>query len=165
MAEKRLLAVSAIEIGSIAADGGVATTFESVGTIYKGTANLEQSEPEDIEHECEELDDPIEVLPGSKKTTIAFGITDFTPANLVKLLGGTVTGEGDEAKWEAPATSDVIEKSVKITPKKGKPITIVRMSLKARITYQLAKEGIAQVLVTGSMLTPTKAATAPLTIG
>lgn len=165
MSEKRLLAVSSIEIGDIAAAGGVATTFESVGVIYKGTANLEQSEPENVEHECEELDEPIEVLAGAKKTTISWGIVDFTPANLVKLLGGTVTGEGDAAVWNAPSSSAVIEKSVKITPKRGSVITIVRMSLSSRITYALSKEGIAQVLVTGTMLTPTLANTAPLTIG
>lgn len=163
--EKRLLAVTSIEIGDIAADGGVAPTFESVGVIYKDTANFEQLEPEDIEHECEELDDPIEVIAGAKKTIISWGVTDFDPANLVKLLGGTVTGEGENAVWNAPSNSSLIEKSVRITPKRGKVITIARMSLTSRISYSLSKGGIGQVLISGKMLSPTLANTPPFTIG
>lgn len=156
MAEKRILGVNAIEIGDIAADGGPATTFEALGVTYLDTATLEQSEAEDIEHECEEFDDPIEVLPGVKKTTVSWAIVDFTPATLVKVLGGETTGAAPDEKWEAPATSELIEKSVKITPKKGSPIVLPRVSLKARIQYDIAKKGIAKVLISGKVLTPTK---------
>lgn len=165
MAEIRILGVTKIEIGDIATDGGVATTFSPLGVTYKDTATLEQEDAEAVEHECEESDDPIEMVAGSKKTTISWGIVDFTPATLVKVLGGSATGTSPNQKWEAPTTSTVIEKSVKITPKKGSVITMPRVSLKARIQYEVGKTGIAKVLITGKVLTPTKANTASITIG
>ncbi|MGB4134241.1 MAG: hypothetical protein WBK12_08745 [Tenuifilaceae bacterium] len=165
MAEKRILGVQKIEVGELAADGGVATTFAALGLTYKDTATFEQEEAEDIEHECEENDDPIEVLAGSKKSTISWGIVDFDPDTLVKVLGGTKTGESPNFKWEAPASASIIEKSVKITPKKGTPITLPRVSIKARIQYTIGKAGIAQVLITGKVLTPTKAGTASIIVG
>lgn len=165
MAEKRILGVEKIEIGDIAVDGDVATIFAALGVTYRDTATFEQEEAEDIEHECEETDDPIEVLAGSKKSTISWGIVDFAPETLVKVLGGTVSGSGETAKWEAPATSEIIEKSVKITPKKGSPITLPRVSLKARIQYNIGKAGIAQVLITGKVLTPTKTGVASIVVG
>ena len=165
MAELRILGVSKIEIGDIAADGGVATTFAALGGTYKDTASFRQEAGEDIEHEIEESDDPAEVVPGTKKSTVAWGIIDFTPATLVKALGGTVTGTAPNEKWDAPATSSIIEKSVKITPKKGAPITMPRVALKGVIDYEAARAGIAKVLITGKVLTPTKAGVAPISVG
>jgi hypothetical protein len=160
MAEKRVLGVSKIEIGDIAVDGGVATTFGTLGTIYKDTAQIEGEDGEDIIHEAEELDDPIEMETTKGRTKITWGITDFDPANLVKILGGTVTGTAPNTKWEEPSTSQKIEKSVKVTSKNGRVFIYPRVSLKSRVSYKLAKSGIAQVLITGTKLQPTKTGTA-----
>ena len=165
MAERRLIGVSAIKIGDIAADGGVATTFAALGVTYKDTAELMQEEGEEFIHECEEMDDPIEVIPTKGKTTLKWGIVDFTPATLVKVLGGTATGVAPADKWEAPDSASIIEKSVEITDKRGAKITFPRVSLKANINYKLAKSGIAQVLLTGTVLQPTKTGVKACTIG
>ena len=165
MAENRLLGVSSIGIGTIAADGDVATTFASPGVIYKDTAEITQEREADIEHFCEESDDAFAIVPGAKKTKIKFAVTDFTPAALVALLGGTAAGVAPADTWTAPATSDIIEKSIKITPKSGKTITFPRVSLRATINYKLAKSGIAQVLVEGTVMTPTKTGVAVMKLG
>ena len=159
MSEKRSLGVASIQIGDIAVDGGVATTFASLGVIYKDTASIEQEAGEEIIHDAEELDDPIEIVPVKGKTKIVFGIVDFAPATLVKVLGGTVTGVAPDTKWNAPDAASAIEKSVKVTSKNGVTFTYPRVSLKARISYKLAKSGIAQVLIEGTVLQPTKSGT------
>lgn len=165
MAESRLLGVSKVEIGAVAVDGDMGTTLASPGVIYKDTAEITQEQEADIEHFCEESDDPFAIIVGPKKTKIKFAVTDFTPAALVALLGGTATGTAPNDVWSAPATSDVIEKSIKITPKSGKVISFPRVSLRATINYKLAKSGIAQVMVEGTVLTPTKAGVAAIKIG
>lgn len=165
MSETRLIGVSSIGIGDIAVDGDVATTFAALGHTYKDTAEITQTQDADTEHMCEESDEPFEIIPGAKKTTLKWAITDATPETLVKVLGGTVTGTGETKAWEAPAVTEVIEKSVKITPKSGKPITCPRVSLKATIDYKLQRNGIFKVNVEGRVLTPTKTAVAALRIG
>lgn len=165
MAEKRILGVGQIAVGDIAADGGVATTFAPLGVTYKDTAELMQEEGEDIIHECEELDDPIENIPTKGKTTIKWSIVDFTPEVLIKVLGGSKSGTTPNFKWEAPDAATVIEKSVEITDKRGSKITFPRVSIKAAINYKLAKSGIAQVVITGTVLQPTKTSTKSCIIG
>lgn len=159
MAEKRSLGVASIQIGDIAADGGVATSFSSLGVIYKDTASIEQESGEEILHEAEEIDDPVELVVYKGKTKIAWGIIDFTAATIVKVLGGTVSGVEPAAIWQAPDTASIIEKSVKVTSKNGVTFTYPRVSLKARVSYKLGKSGIAQVLIEGTVLQPTKAGT------
>lgn len=165
MAETRLLGVSKIEIGAIAADGDVSAAFATAGTIYKDTAEITQEQDANVEHYCEESDDPFAIIPGAKKTKIKWAITDYTPTALVALLGGTATGTAPADSWTAPDTSDIIEKSVKITPKSGKTITFPRVSLQATINYKLTKSGIAQVIVEGTVMTPTKTGVKAIKLG
>lgn len=162
MAESRLLGVASIKIGTIAADGDVSAAFTSPGNIYKDTAEITQEQDADTEHFCEESDEAFAIVPGSKKTKIKFAVTDFTPAALVALLGGTASGVAPADTWAAPATTDIIEKSIEITPKSGKKITFPRVSIRAMINYKLAKSGIAQVMVEGTVMTPTKAGVASM---
>ena len=165
MAERRILGIGSIKVGDIAADGGVSVSFTSLGVTYKDTAELTQEEGESITHECEEQDDPIEIIPTKGKTTIKWGIVDFSPSVLVKVLGGTASGTAPADKWEAPDSASIIEKSVEITDKRGVKMTFPRVSIKATINYKLAKSGIAQVIITGTVLQPTKAGVKSCTIG
>lgn len=162
MAETRLLGVSSIQISDIAADGDVGTVFASLGNTYKDTAEITQEQDADIEHICEESDDPFAIVAGVKKTKLKWTITDFTPANLVKILGGTAAGVAPADTWVPPATTSIIEKSVKITPAAGKTITYPRVALRATINYKLARAGIAQVVIEGRVMTPTKAGVASM---
>lgn len=165
MAETRLLGVSSIQIGAIAADGDVSTTFAALGVTYKDTAEITQAQDADTEHICEEFDDAFAVVPGVKKTTIKWSITDATPATLAVILGGTATGVAPTDSWTGPATSSIIEKSVKITPSSGKVITLPRVSLKATIDYKLQRAGIFKVNIEGRVMTPTKAGVAAIKLG
>lgn len=165
MAETRTLGLTKIEVGAIAGDGGVSTTFAALGVTYKDTAELTQEDPEVTEHNSEENDEPEEVITTKGKTTLKWSIIDTTPTTLASILGGTATGVAPNDKWEAPATAADIEKSIKITPKRGKTITIVRAKIVAKINYKLAKTGIFMVDITATVLTPTKANTPAITVG
>lgn len=163
--ETYLTGLSKIEIGDIAGDGDVSAAFAAVGQVYKDTAKIEQADGEVFEHEVEEVDDPVVTVPTKGRTTIEWSIIDFTPENLVKVLGGTASGTTPNEKWVSADTAAVIEKSVKITPKTGKPITFPRVSLRARINYALGKSGIAQVIISGTVLQPTKTGVKSISIG
>jgi hypothetical protein len=165
MAEIRTIGLSKIEISDVAVDGGVGTTFAALGVTYKDTAEITQEDAAITEHMCEESDDPQESIAIKGKTTVKWSIIDCTPATLVKVLGGTATGTAPNEIWSAPAAAVNIEKSIKITPSAGKVITIVRAKIQARINMKLARTGIFLVDITATVLTPTKAATASMTIG
>jgi hypothetical protein len=165
MAETRLLGVASIQIGAIASDGDVSTTFAALGVTYKDTADITQTQDSDTEHTCEESDEPFVIVPGIKKTAIKWSITDATPATLAAILGGTATGTAPADSWTAPATTSIVEKSVKITPFSGKVITFPRVSLKATIDYKLQRSGILKVNIEGRVLTPTKAGVAAIKLG
>ena len=165
MAETRLIGLSKIEIGAIAGDGGMGTTLAVLGVTYKDTAEITQEDPVITEHNSEENDEPEETIASKGKTTVKWSIIDATPATLVKVLGGTVTGTAPDDVWNAPSTATDIEQSIKITPKSGPVINVVRAKIQAKINYKLARTGIFLVDIVATVLTPTKAATAPITIG
>lgn len=165
MAERRTIGLKSIKIGDIAVDGGMSTSLSALGITSEGTAILEQAEPETTEFYSEELDDPIEIVDKLGKTTLKWAITDFTPANMVKVLGGTVNGVAPADTWEAPSVAANIEKSISIETTKGLLIEIVRAKISARINMNLGKKNIGLVEITATVLTPTKAATPAITIG
>ncbi len=164
MAEIRTLGLKKIEIGDIASDGGVSTNFQVIGVTYKDTAELTQEDPELTEHYSEENDEPEEVISAKGKTAIKWSIMDSDPDTLVDVLGGEVTGAVGSEVWEAPAASVDIEKSIKITPKKGRVIIVPRARLVSKINYKLARTGIFLVEITATVLTPTKAGVAPMSM-
>lgn len=165
MSEVRTLGLLKIEIGAIAGDGGLATSFAAIGKTYKDTAELMGADPSVFEHYSEESDDPEEIVVTKGKVTVKWSIFDSDADTLVKALGGTATGTAPNKIWSSPDTATDIEKSIKITPKAGKVINIVRAQLVGKINYKLSKNGIFMVDITGTILAPTKAATAAYSIG
>lgn len=165
MSEIRTLGLESIEIGDVAGDGGMGTTLAELGVTYRDTAELVQEDAESTEHFSEEFDEPVETIDTKGPTTVKWSIIDCTPATLAEVLGGEVTGSGATAKWEAPSTAENIEKSIKITPKVGMPISIPRAKINAKINYKLARTGILLVEITAKVLTPKKENTASIIIG
>lgn len=165
MSEVRTLGLTKIEISDIATDGGLGTAFAALGKTYKDTAELMGADPAVFEHYSEESDDPEEIVETKGKVTIKWSIMDSDADTLVKALGGTATGTAPNKIWNAPAGAPNIEKSVKITPKAGKVIDIVRAKIVAKPNYKLTKNGIFLVDIVATILTPTKAATAAWSVG
>ena len=155
-----------IELSDIATDGGVGTTFATLGfTDADSTASFTQADATETLFMAAESDQPVDkdVTPGA--ITLAYSLLDPDPDKMVILFGGTVTGSGSAKVWSAPLQSVTIEKSVKITPKKGMVITVVRGQLSAKINFDLQKTSKMVVDISIAVLVPTKSATAPFTLG
>lgn len=161
MSEKRIMGVSSIKIGDVAVDGGPGTSLAALGGTYKDSASFEEDEGTDVEHEIEESDDPVAILPGATKKTISWGIINADPDTLVKVLGGTATGTAPNKVWNAPATKPAIYQTVEITDKAGVTVTYPRCFIKARRSWKITKTGILQVIIKARVMTPEKADTAP----
>lgn len=153
------LGLSKIEVGDMAADGGMGTTLATLGYTYQDTCTMSQDDPETTEHYAEEVDDPVVVLSRAGKTNFNFSIMDADLNTLKALLGGEVTGTGAAQKWEAPDKIPTIEKSVRITPEQGLKFEIPRMKLTSKINATFSKSGIMLIDVVGTVLQPTKSGT------
>jgi hypothetical protein len=157
MADVYTLGLAKIEIGNIAEDGGMGTTLAAWGQTLQGTCNITQDDPETNEFFAEELDDPVVSISKRGKTTLAFSIMNPDLAALANTLGGTVTGEAPNQKWNAPNGIPTIEKSVKVTPQQGHIWEFPRMKISAKINGSFSRENLFVIEVTGTALTPTKA--------
>jgi hypothetical protein len=150
------IGLSSIQIGDIAADGGMGTDLAALGLTYQDTCKFTQEDPETTDLYAEEVDDPVFSISRGGKTTFAFSIMNPELTTLQSLLGGTVTGTGDSAKWNAPDTIPMIEKSVKITPQQGLAFEIPRLKIVAKINSEFSKKGLLLIEVAGTVLQPTK---------
>jgi hypothetical protein len=150
------IGLSSITVGDIAADGGMGTTLAALGLTYQDTCKLQQGDPETEDFYAEEVDDPVFSVSRAGKTTFTFSIMNPELTTLQSMLGGTVTGTGDSAKWSAPDTIPAIEKSVKITPQQGLAFEVPRMKIVAKINGEFSKKGLLLIEVTGTVLQPTK---------
>ncbi len=165
--ELRMKGLAGIDMAEIPADGGapLPNAYTSIGVTYRDEATFVEDDPSEIEHFSNENDDPEEsdVVAGKKK--LSFTLIDFDPDNLVKYLGGTVTGTGADKTWSAPSSKQMYEKAVRIRSKNGQTLVIPRFSFYAKIDYKLAPDGIAKLIVTGTVLTPKSPTTATLIKG
>jgi hypothetical protein len=162
MARKYAWGLSKIEIGNIAGDGGIATTWTQIGDTEQGSATFTEEEGTIQEFFVEESDDPVftgRTQPGSK--TFTFSTNDLSTAQLAVLKGGTASGNGTSTPltWEAPEVEAEVEKSVRMTLRTGQIIEIVRAKLVANLDWNLGKEQLGKVTVTCTILKPTKANT------
>jgi hypothetical protein len=163
MADIYTLGLAKIEIGDIASDGSMGTTLAVWGQTLQGTCNITQDDPETTEFFAEELDDAVVSISKRGKTTITFSIMNPDTSVLQKTLGGTVSGTGDAAKWNAPTKLPVIEKSLKITPQQGLVWEFPRVKIVAKINGAFSRDNVFAIEVTGTALQPTKSGTSSCT--
>jgi hypothetical protein len=161
MSEIRLLGLAGIDMADVPVGGGVPldADFDFIGATYRDEALIGEDDPTETNHFANEYDDPIEsdITGGKKKLT--FTLTDWSPENLAKYLGGTTEGVGAAMKWLAPAQKTKYERAFRIRSKTaGQYITHPRVSCYAKYDYKLAPTGIAKVLIVGVVMTPEDAA-------
>lgn len=150
------MGLSKIEIGTMAADGDVATTFETLGYTDTDSCEITVDDPEETEVTAEEVDDPIYVIRKAGKTSIAFNVLNPSVDVLKKVCGGTATA----GSYSLPDKLPTIEVSVKITPTVGFVVTYPRVSIVGKISGKYAKSEPLKLSVSGTVLTPTKAGVA-----
>lgn len=161
---KRVLGVASIKLGAIAGDGGMGTSLTQIGDTVPGSAILENAEGTTQDFFSEESDTPIEsIISEAGTTTFNFSTMNLDADSLVLLFGGTKT-TGPPVKWEPPATLGTKELSIEVIDRKGNKFEFVRVSVKPKFTVNFNKTALGQVDIVGTILTPTKAATAAFTI-
>lgn len=153
------LGLSKVEIGAIAVDGGMSTSLAAVGYTKEDSCTFITEAPTENERYAEEVDDPVKVFRKTGKSVLTFILLSPDADQLAAVLGGTVTGTTPKI-WSAPDNVPSIERSVKVTPREGGILSIVRGSLVAVTNAQFTKAGNYEVEVKVTVLQPTKAATA-----
>jgi hypothetical protein len=151
------IGLASIEVGDIAADGGMGQSLAQLGLTYQDTCKMTTEDPETTDFYAEEVDDPVFSMSRAGKTTFAFSIMNPELVTLQKLMGGTITGTGDAAKWSPPDTMPIIEQSVRITPQQGLKYEIPRLKIVAKVNAEFSKKALLLVEVVGTVLKPTKA--------
>ena len=157
--------IAKVEFAPLGVDGTVGTVFAAVGLTNLDSASLAEEDGTTTDFNVEETDLPIFSRTAKGKTTLAFQVADPDLAAFAKLFGGTVTGTGATAVWDAPRTTFALEQSVKITPEVGFIITIPRGKVMAKMNSGLGKNSLLMIDITVDILLPTDEDTAPLIIG
>lgn len=161
---KVAIGLSSIKLGTIAGDGGLATSFTEVGYTVADTAILATEEGQTSEFNIEETDEAIYSIVSQKgKTTLSWSCYDVDPDTLIKFFGGTKTA-GPPAVWNAPDSVPEIEVSIQVNMKAGGKVEVVRAKIAAKLNWAFQKSKLAQIDIVATVLTPTKAATAPFRI-
>jgi hypothetical protein len=161
--------VESIEVGDVAADGGMGTDLAALGYTNLSSANITQEDDTVTDFNVEELDTPIFTRRTPGKKTVNFTVADPDLETFAAVFGGTVTPEDAgppvvPATWNAPASAPTLEQSVKITLKTGQVINIPRANLSAKLNGQLGKENLFMIDIAMDILTPKKAGVAPISI-
>lgn len=158
------IGLSKIEVGPIAADGGMGDELEVLGYTHQDTCTMTQEDPETTDHYAEEVDDPVVSVSRGGKTNFAFSIMNPSVKVLEELLGGTATegAEGQPDTWEAPDKMPVVERSVKISPEQGLAFEIPRLRMTSKINAQFSKSGILLIEVAGTVMQPEKSGLAKM---
>lgn len=87
---KHTYGLTKIEIGDIAGDGGVATTFTEVGETVIGTAKMSSEQGTTTDFFIEESDSPTETVQSTPpKITLAWSTHNVDSNTLSKFFGGT----------------------------------------------------------------------------
>lgn len=166
VAKKITRGLSKIEVGAVAVDGGPGSVLAALGFTDRDSAvTLIEEDPTVDRLYAHEVDDPLdtEITAGSK--TLVFTLVDPDPAALASVFGGAADGSGTGATYDFPDTKEILERTVKITPRKGMVITIPRGALYGKINADFARAAKFAVDIVVEVLKPTKEGVAPIIFG
>ncbi|MDR7846596.1 hypothetical protein AWM67_08400 [Riemerella anatipestifer] len=151
------LGVARIELSNIATDGGVGTSFAALGLTQEGTCKIQFGDPTMKKLNVEEFDGGADAILTSGEKKIEFTVANPDEDTLVAVFGGTKSGSAGTTVYKAPSSAVTIERSLKITPKKGLGFIFPRVLITASFTPDIGKESWVGVVVKAEVLTPTKA--------
>lgn len=163
MAEIRPYGLEYIKVGPIESDGSMSTNLAALGVTYENTAELIQDDPEITEVKSEENIEPEEIFEVEGTKRINWSIMNYDPDQLVTILGGTASGTAPNKTWASPVSKDPIELSIEFKTKSGHIVQIPRAKITAKLNWQMRKNGVALVDISGRIMTPTNGS-APVSI-
>lgn len=150
--------IAKIELGAIAVDGAMGTALASLGFTEEDSAKINFEDPNKTEFFVEEVDTAWFTTTKAGKKSITFTVANPDVETLVSVWGGTKTGTGPSVVYKAPATMQVIEQSLKITPKVGMGFNFPRVLVTATFTDSMGRNSLLGLNITCDILQPTKAA-------
>lgn len=86
---KHIFGLQSVEMGNVAADGGMGATLVTVGETVSGTFEMTTTDPTITDILIEESDSPIESITQEGITQIAWSTYDVSGAQLIKFFGGS----------------------------------------------------------------------------
>lgn len=146
--------LSKVEFGPIAADGGMGTVLKRLGDIKEGTFKVNHAEGDKTEFKVEEFDIPI--FTRIKQGTLAFEFEIHNPDadTFVEVWKGTK--DATTGKYTPPVNIVPIEGSFKAIPETGHGFDVPRVQLSARFSDAMGKDALLGVIVTATVMKPTK---------
>ena len=153
-------------IGEIPNDGGMATTLTEVGTTVRNTFTLTTDALTFSEFFNEEEDDPyIRIATGGGVIRGSWQIHNAHPSALATFFGGTVTGTGDDAIWEAPERFDMKEYSVRAISGNDIQVELARVQFAASLGWNLQRENPGIITLDYTVMRPAKTGTPRMRAG
>jgi hypothetical protein len=143
--------VKNILVGAIAAGGGLATEFASLGKTKTGTVAFNPTEAKTEELRVEEESEPVlEIITEPESTTFSWSIVEWSNDLLLAVWGGEVNQQG---QWMKPSGQLIVEKSLKLEKKQGKTWIYPRVRLTGNPSYDQTKT-VYQVDMKAKVLQP-----------
>lgn len=156
MASKHSIGLVSVEVGDIAPDGGPATVWEVIGETVAGSASLTTGDPTIQDFNIEESDSPVEsIITVAGKTNIVWSSWDVSGPQLEKYVGGTY--DTGTRTWDMPDQFPEIEKSLRLTDKKGNVYLAPRVKFNNKINFAFKKDDMGKIDFNATIMQPTKA--------
>lgn len=158
---KTSIGLKNIKIGAIAADGSMGTTLTQIPDTVKGEVVITETDGQNADFFINETDTIYERITTEIGSIEVTGSTYQVSAETLQLLkGGTVATN----VFTPSITHTEQEVSVELESRRGYIFKIVRAKLVSKFNWNFSSEELSRIDFTLTMLTPTKADTAPYTI-
>jgi hypothetical protein len=155
--------LASIEVATILGDGGIGTSWSTLGYTERGSCKLVEADPDVTSFIPEEIDTPIVEIYKGGVVSLEFNIMDPIATTLETLMGGTASGTYPNTVWTSPSTKTTVDMSLKITPTDGYTVTITKARITAKIDAEFSSKNIMKINVKASVMTPDKAGEPPMT--
>lgn len=128
----------------ISNQAGIATAIweEQPLTYREDVVEIVQGEPEEEELYSHENDAPEDVDYTGSGLTATGSFIKATREQMVSMMGGSTSGEGDAAKYAHPSKLSVLEKAIRFTCKDGSQVIIPRAKGYVLMNLNLGKGGL-----------------------
>lgn len=155
------LGVSSIKLGDIAPDGDMGTILTNYPEIVEGSASFIQAAGTKTSFKVETQIQDFFAFNNPGDVIVKFSLYNVSPESLVVFFGGRVTTTGVAPDpvlktYHGNNTAYNKEQSCQIQTTEGPLMNIIRLQIAAILTWNLSKTKLAQVDITGTILSPTK---------
>lgn len=149
--------IEKIEFAPLASDKGAGTVFKSLGLTAEDSVKLTTENDETKDWFAEEMDAPAftEVVKKGK-TSLELEILNPDMDTLVETMGGSKSGSGGTAKYTFPEQAVTVERTVKITPRKGMGFIYNRARIDASLSEEMGRNNLIRLKLKITALKPEK---------